>query len=54
MNRAQFTTFRIAAFERNDAMLATLPIGGLIFPGSAVHDNLGDKACFLGFPYGDP
>ncbi len=31
-------------------MLATLPIGVMIFPGSGIQDNLGDKARALGIP----
>jgi hypothetical protein len=45
---------RAAPFKRNDAMLATLPIGVLIFPGSGIQDNLGDKARILGIPVWRP
>ena len=41
---------KAAPFKRNDAMLATLPIGVMIFPGSGIQDNLGDKARVLGIP----
>ncbi len=41
---------KAAPFKRNDAMLATLPIGVMIFPGSGIQDNLGDKARALGIP----
>ena len=41
---------KAAPFKRNDAMLATLPIGVMIFPGSGIQDNLGDKARGLGIP----
>ncbi len=39
-----------APFKRNDAMLETLPIGVMIFPGSGIQDNLRDKAKKLGVP----
>jgi hypothetical protein len=42
------------AFKRNDAMLATLPIGVLIFPGSGIQDNLGGTARILGIPVWRP
>lgn len=45
---------KAAPFKRNDAMLATLPIGVLIFPGSGIQDNLGDKARILGIPVWRP
>ena len=31
-------------------MLATLPIGVMVFPGTGIQDNLGDKARILGIP----
>ncbi|MDH7973928.1 DUF2493 domain-containing protein [Sphingomonas sp. AR_OL41] len=39
---------KAAPFKRNDAMLAVLPIGVIIFPGSGIQDNLADKARALG------
>ncbi|WP_448956664.1 DUF2493 domain-containing protein [Labrys neptuniae] len=39
-----------APFKRNDAMLDTLPIGVLVFPGTGIQENLGDKARKLGIP----
>lgn len=39
-----------APFKRNDAMLETLPIGVIAFPGSGIHLNLADKACKMGIP----
>ena len=35
---------KAAPFKRNDAMLDTLPIGVIIFPGTGIQDNLADKA----------
>ena len=32
-----------APFKRNDAMLETLPIGVIVFPGSGIVENLADK-----------
>ena len=43
-------TLGAAPFKRNDAVLATLPIGVMIFPGSGIQDNLADKARILGIP----
>ena len=37
-------------FKRNDAMLETLPIGVVVFPGSGISQNLADKARKLGIP----
>jgi hypothetical protein len=34
----------------NDRLLATLPIGVIVFPGSGTTDNLADKARGLGIP----
>jgi hypothetical protein len=39
-----------APFKRNDAMLETLPIGVIVFPGSGIVENLADKARMLGIP----
>ena len=39
---------RAAPFKRNDAMLAVLPIGVIIFPGTGIQDNLADKARAMG------
>jgi hypothetical protein len=39
---------KAAPFKRNDEMLAVLPIGVIIFPGSGIQDNLADKARKLG------
>lgn len=41
---------KAAPFKRNDAMLDTLPIGVLVFPGSGIQENLADKARKLGIP----
>ena len=41
---------KAAPFKRNDAMLAVLPIGALIFPGNGIQDNFADKARKLGIP----
>jgi len=41
---------RAAPFKRNDTMLATLPIGVLVAPGSGIQANLADKARRLGIP----
>jgi hypothetical protein len=41
---------KAAPFKRNDAMLDTLPIGVLHFPGTGIQDNLADKAKKLGIP----
>jgi hypothetical protein len=42
----------LAAKKRadNDAMLETLPIGVMVFPGTGIQDNLADKARKLGIP----
>jgi len=39
---------KAAPFKRNDAMLATLPIGVILFPGTGIQDNLADKARAMG------
>ena len=41
---------KAAPFKRNDAMLAVLPIGVMIFPGTGIQRNLSDKARKLGIP----
>ncbi len=41
---------KAAPFKRNDAMLAVLPIGVMVFPGTGIQDNLADKARKLGVP----
>ena len=44
---------KAAPFKRNDALLETLPIGVVVFPGSGISDNLADKARKLGIPLFD-
>lgn len=41
---------KAAPFKRNDAMLDTLPIGVMVFPGTGIQENLSDKARKLGIP----
>ena len=41
---------RAAPFKRNDRILDVLPIGVIVFPGSGISANLGDKARKLGIP----
>lgn len=41
---------KAAPFKRNDAMLAVLPIGVIVFPGTGIQDNFADKAKKLGIP----
>jgi hypothetical protein len=41
---------KAAPFKRNDQMLAALPIGVIVFPGTGIQDNLADKAKRLGIP----
>lgn len=41
---------KAAPFKRNDALLAVLPVGVIVFPGSGIQDNLADKAKALGIP----
>ncbi|NGN44700.1 hypothetical protein G6N74_26950 [Mesorhizobium sp. CGMCC 1.15528] len=41
---------KAAPFKRNDQMLAVMPIGSVVFPGSGIQDNLADKARKLGIP----
>ncbi len=44
---------KAAPFKRNDALLDTMPIGIIVFPGSGISDNLADKARKLGIPLFD-
>src|SRR5882672_1029674 len=41
---------KAAPFKRNDQILAVLPIGVLVFPGTGIQENLADKARKLGIP----
>lgn len=41
---------KAAPFKRNDAVLGTMPIGVVAFPGSGITENLADKARVLGIP----
>ncbi|MER9401468.1 DUF2493 domain-containing protein [Mesorhizobium sp. M0615] len=41
---------KAAPFKRNDQMLAVMPIGVTIFPGTGIQENLADKARKLGIP----
>lgn len=41
---------KAAPFKRNDELLATLPAGVVVFPGSGITENLADKARKLGIP----
>ena len=41
---------KAAPFKRNDAMLDVLPVGVIVFPGTGIQENLGDKARKLGIP----
>jgi hypothetical protein len=41
---------KAAPFRRNDALLETLPIGVMVFPGTGIQGNLADKARKLGIP----
>jgi hypothetical protein len=41
---------KAAPFRRNDALLAALPIGVMVFPGTGIQANLADKAKKLGIP----
>ena len=41
---------KAAPFKRNDRMLAAMPIGVIIFPGTGIQENLADKARKLGIP----
>ena len=52
--RPDFTRHKNAApFKRNDQLLAVLPLGVVVFPGSGISDNLADKAKTLGIPLFD-
>jgi hypothetical protein len=52
--KPDFNRHRNAApFKRNDQLLAVLPIGVIVFPGSGISDNLADKAHALGIPLYD-
>jgi hypothetical protein len=52
--KPDFNRHRNAApFKRNDQLLAVLPIGVVVFPGSGISDNLADKAKQLGIPLFD-
>lgn len=44
------THAKSAPFKRNDAMLAILPIGVIVFRGNGIQDNVADKARKLGIP----
>jgi hypothetical protein len=44
---------KAAPFKRNDELLAVLPIGLIVFPGSGITDNLADKARAIGIPLFD-
>lgn len=44
---------KAAPFKRNDAMLETLPIGVIVFPGSGISANLADKARKSAFQSGN-
>ncbi|WP_342629841.1 DUF2493 domain-containing protein [Nguyenibacter vanlangensis] len=41
---------KAAPFRRNDALLDTMPIGVIVFPGTGIQENLADKAKRLGIP----
>ena len=41
---------KAAPFRRNDAMLAVMPTGVIVFPGSGITGNLADKARRFGIP----
>jgi hypothetical protein len=41
---------KAAPFRRNDQLLAVMPIGVIVFPGSGISANLADKARNLGIP----
>jgi len=41
---------KAAPFKRNDQLLAVMPIGVVVFPGSGISANLADKAKKLGIP----
>ena len=53
-SRLDATRSRNAApFKRDDLLLAALPVGAMVFPGSGISDNLADKARTLGIPLFD-
>ena len=53
-SRPDSTRHRNAApFERDALLLAVLPVGATVFPGSGISDNLADKARTLGIPVFD-
>ena len=39
-----------APFKRNDVVLATVPVGIILFPGGGIQENLFDKARKMGIP----
>ncbi len=39
---------KAAPFKRNDAMLAVMPIGVIVFPGTGIQANVAWKAMQLG------
>jgi hypothetical protein len=41
---------KAAPFRRNDQLLAVMPAGVIVFPGSGITENLADKARRLGIP----
>lgn len=41
---------RAAPFKRNDAMLETLPVGVLVFPGTGIQEQFARRAHELGIP----
>jgi YspA, cpYpsA-related SLOG family len=41
---------KAAPFKRNDAMLAVMPIGVIVFPGTGIQANVAWKAAQLGIP----
>ena len=41
---------KAAPFNRNDAMLKTLPIGVMVFPGTGIQGDLADKVKRRGIP----
>ena len=50
-SRLDATRSRNAApFKRDDLLLAALPVGAMVFPGSGISDNLADKARTIGIP----
>jgi len=42
-----------AGFKRNEQLLDTMPIGGIVFKGSGIVDNLADRARAMGIPVMD-